>query len=1024
MPATQRGELGRVAPPRTISRHTSPAHSLACDSAAGRRMAPPELFGVPVPFNSVRNIRSSFSALYSGSGNRAYRYSTKTGGQDFCSQRFRRGMPGGHLPRDQQGARNGCKSPGVGDLIGVCCVAGCSRRTKASFCGQSLPPVEALEKGLDQDGVSGGVCIGRSARGPFLVDGHKAGLPTLQTTPPDARLVYFSLGRAVLSVRSPALWLGPLTLMVYAVYGCICAGASAHGYEDSGLLRRLLNSADTRRYCVKEVALPLGTDKNRWAAPASRADAASREGRMGRQHDSRALGSAHRQHENAILCSPEEGEKDAGSCPYPFAPSTTRSTVGLSEGAASLLRCLRFSLTSYALGQVLYAITVLGHDKEPERTRTLPDKPPEYPGSAHMEVSHSAGANGPPYGPSPTFSIHTYGRRRHGVRRDVKFQGLSARGARGLGGARSLELERSGCQYKLQGVEGYSNGPHRILGSENHLRRAQRPAAASGQSPGGAHHQFFRLGQPPHDARASQVEIGPGCARTPHPNRMDTLCCQSVCRLPLATLPPRRLTDTAASSAFRAGWNESTSGRVPVSSSWRTPSLPPRAIVQGVGSRLGPTRGPLALPTGRPHRADGPQAASHGSPSPIIDTGLAAAAVARSGQTNIEEGASNSGEPIRALDGASQAEPQVAAITSGSQPRVSTRSNRRMALAAAAAQRPVASRQLSRGSAMSRRLLSEYAWSERTLTSRNSQWQTWLEFCSSDNWAVLPVTEAHFISFVGWIASEREAGRRRISAVSIPQYLSAVRQMQLVLHGTAVPAFPFVWHVLRAYKRWEEQNYPQTAVRCGVPASVMKQIWALGMDTEEISVVRDAAVTLFAFCVNGLRESSVLSLEHRYVVFSDDRITARLSVVKGQSASRVQSVAYDRVGDMASPLDLWWRWKQVRGSHPRFFALPGEARTWTQGTLSSSLRHCLDLLGITDPPHGKFSSHSLRIGSHTEQVLLGFPLEVRLARFGWGPRSQDMATLYFDRTIRTSPASFWIFGPAVPTSAVAASSPL
>lgn len=43
-------------------------------------------------------------------------------------------------------------------------------------------------------------------------------------------------------------------------------------------------------------------------------------------------------------------------------------------------------------------------------------------------------------------------------------------------------------------------------------------------------------------------------------------------------------------------------------------------------------------------------------------------------------------------------------------------------------------------------------------------------------------------------------------------------------------------------------------------------------------------------------------------------------------------------------------------------------------------------------------------------MLLGFPLEVRLSRFGWGPQSSEMASTYFDRTIVLSSASFWFFG--------------
>jgi hypothetical protein len=78
------------------------------------------------------------------------------------------------------------------------------------------------------------------------------------------------------------------------------------------------------------------------------------------------------------------------------------------------------------------------------------------------------------------------------------------------------------------------------------------------------------------------------------------------------------------------------------------------------------------------------------------------------------------------------------------------------------------------------------------------------------------------------------------------------------------------------------------------------------------------------------------------------------------------------------------------------------------------------------PIHGKYTSHSLRIGSHTEQVLLNVPLPVRLARFGWAAASEEMASLYFDRTLKTSPSSHWIFGtdarrsPVLPTSDAAA----
>jgi len=309
------------------------------------------------------------------------------------------------------------------------------------------------------------------------------------------------------------------------------------------------------------------------------------------------------------------------------------------------------------------------------------------------------------------------------------------------------------------------------------------------------------------------------------------------------------------------------------------------------------------------------------------------------------------------------------------------------------------------------------------MRSRNSQWGAWLSFCDDEDRVPLPVTEAHLVAFVGWLAVERERGRRSVGSSSIPQYISAVRQMQLLLTGTPVPSYPMMVHVLRGYARWEEAKYPKQDVRCGVPASVVQRVWGLGMRSATTSVVRDAAMCVFAYCFNGLRESSVASLESRHVHLSPEEMKVRLTVVKGREASLVPLANYTRLGELSSPLDLWLRWAGCRGEHPRFFALPGERMSWSSGSLTRALGNCLHQLGVTPPAEGKYTSHSLRIGAHTEQVLLGISLEVRLARFGWGPRSQDMAALYFDRTIRLSPASFWLFG-RPPAAVLPASTPL
>lgn len=181
-------------------------------------------------------------------------------------------------------------------------------------------------------------------------------------------------------------------------------------------------------------------------------------------------------------------------------------------------------------------------------------------------------------------------------------------------------------------------------------------------------------------------------------------------------------------------------------------------------------------------------------------------------------------------------------------------------------------------------------------------------------------------------------------------------------------------------------------------------------DGADLPTIRDAAVVLFAYCLNGLRDSSVLSIKTFDVNLDNEKIIARLSVVKGKQASRQQLVRYDRLGDLPSPVDLWLRWHSCRTEHSRFFALGTDPVSSRPKTLTDALVSCLQPVEATAPPGGKYTSHSLMIGAHTEQVLLGIPLEVRLSHIGWGPRGQEMAALYIDRTITTSPASVWLFG--------------
>jgi hypothetical protein len=81
------------------------------------------------------------------------------------------------------------------------------------------------------------------------------------------------------------------------------------------------------------------------------------------------------------------------------------------------------------------------------------------------------------------------------------------------------------------------------------------------------------------------------------------------------------------------------------------------------------------------------------------------------------------------------------------------------------------------GAARAWRLLEDFAWSTRIIGSRSTQWQAYPEFCEHDERAIVPVSEGQLVSYVGWLAIKREAGRRSVSAASLPQYISAVRDV-------------------------------------------------------------------------------------------------------------------------------------------------------------------------------------------------------------------------------------------------------
>lgn len=287
-------------------------------------------------------------------------------------------------------------------------------------------------------------------------------------------------------------------------------------------------------------------------------------------------------------------------------------------------------------------------------------------------------------------------------------------------------------------------------------------------------------------------------------------------------------------------------------------------------------------------------------------------------------------------------------------------------------------------------LVAEYAWAAGTIRSRGSQWRAYLEFCTVSGRSAVPVTaskvsEGALLAYIGWLADEHEAGRRNVAPASLAQYVSCVRTMHKHLTGQPMADMPYLTVATRAYGMWyvDARRGPGRQRR-GVAAGTLQGIWVAAMAPDaDLRTVQAAALLLTTYCL-GLRASSAVSILAEHVECSPAALRVRLSVWKGRAARELTPACYLRVApDLPSPLDLLLRWAARRPPSALWFDLPGAPPLTSDGLTqvlrSAVLRHGGDALHL--------SSHSLRIGAHTEQVMLGIPLEIRKARFGWAPNS-------------------------------------
>jgi hypothetical protein len=244
------------------------------------------------------------------------------------------------------------------------------------------------------------------------------------------------------------------------------------------------------------------------------------------------------------------------------------------------------------------------------------------------------------------------------------------------------------------------------------------------------------------------------------------------------------------------------------------------------------------------------------------------------------------------------------------------------------------------GASVAADLLSQYCWSDNTWATRSIKWRNWVGFCEQDERRIFPASEGDVLAYIGFLKLEG-----RVSAASLPQYLSAVSRYHEITGVPSSTKSTLVHSLVRAYARVFDIGAFSRPMRVGLQAAVMRRVLMLGLSTPVPTLARAAAIVLFMFLF-GCRASTAVGLRDTDVEITDVRVTAVLVHRKGKGTQNPLVLLYDRnpaVDIEISLLALLRRWSRMRPTNDAFFALAEEedlasgVATYAVATLISAL---------------------------------------------------------------------------------------
>lgn len=268
------------------------------------------------------------------------------------------------------------------------------------------------------------------------------------------------------------------------------------------------------------------------------------------------------------------------------------------------------------------------------------------------------------------------------------------------------------------------------------------------------------------------------------------------------------------------------------------------------------------------------------------------------------------------------------------------------------------------------------AWASRTLTTRNSQWKRFIEFCQENGLSPLPATVSTVLRFVADLSLSCKFN-------TINNYISAVNRLHKFYgYDTDFRTYFAMQLCIAGLKK-----KLGTATEQKIPLSVhqLSDMYAC----LDLSIIENRVMwcgIIFSFRTL-LRKSNFLpdpdNLDGHMICRGDIKFTSYGCIVSVKSTKtlrfreRVLEIPLyfvrNRIFDVVTQLQ-WLFWAIPADPSQPIFLVPGKSgvKQVTYSKMLSFLKYCVSLIGLSPEDVGL---HSLRRSGVTYMYSLGIPIE-------------------------------------------------